>query len=159
MVVWKFTDSSVGKESAWKAGDPGLIPGLGRSGIKYKFQKPENIIKPQESNYSTFYWTAICLHHTNTVLSFNNSLFCNGTLSKAGLKCHWLYLLSRTFQKDAYMFLFPDQPKSSTVEIFLCAKLLDTFTDVVSLNPYNNFKKHHYDLNILEDETKSEKVK
>ena len=23
--------SSVGKESAWKAGDPGLIPGLGRS--------------------------------------------------------------------------------------------------------------------------------
>ena len=26
-----FPDSSVGKESAWNAGDPGLIPGLGRS--------------------------------------------------------------------------------------------------------------------------------
>ena len=26
-----FPDSSVGKESACKAGDPGLIPGLGRS--------------------------------------------------------------------------------------------------------------------------------
>ena len=26
-----FPDSSVGKESAYNAGDPGLIPGLGRS--------------------------------------------------------------------------------------------------------------------------------
>ena len=26
-----FPDSSVGEESAWNAGDPGLIPGLGRS--------------------------------------------------------------------------------------------------------------------------------
>ena len=26
-----YTDSSVGKESTYKAGDPGLIPGLGRS--------------------------------------------------------------------------------------------------------------------------------
>ena len=33
-----FPESSVGKESAYKAGDPGLIPGLGRSsgeGIGY----------------------------------------------------------------------------------------------------------------------------
>ena len=28
---WGFPDSSVGKESAWNAGDHGLIPGLGRS--------------------------------------------------------------------------------------------------------------------------------
>ena len=27
-----FSDSSVGKESAWNAGDPGLIPGSERSG-------------------------------------------------------------------------------------------------------------------------------
>ena len=36
-----FHDSSVGKESACTAGDPGLIPGLGRSakeGIGYPFQ-------------------------------------------------------------------------------------------------------------------------
>ena len=36
-----FPDSSVGKESACNAGDPGLIPGLGRSpgeGIGYPFQ-------------------------------------------------------------------------------------------------------------------------
>ena len=28
---WGFPDCSVGKESACNAGDPGLIPGLGRS--------------------------------------------------------------------------------------------------------------------------------
>ena len=36
-----FPDSSAGKESAWNAGDPGSIPGLGRSareGIGYPFQ-------------------------------------------------------------------------------------------------------------------------
>ena len=36
-----FPDSSVGKQSACSAGDPGLIPGLGRStgeGIGYPFQ-------------------------------------------------------------------------------------------------------------------------
>ena len=36
-----FTDSSVGKESAYNAGDPGLIPRLGRSageGIDYPLQ-------------------------------------------------------------------------------------------------------------------------
>ena len=29
--IWGFRDSSVGKESACNAGDPGSIPGLGRS--------------------------------------------------------------------------------------------------------------------------------
>ena len=36
-----FPDTSVGKESAWNAGDPGLIPGSGRSareGIGYPLQ-------------------------------------------------------------------------------------------------------------------------
>ena len=36
-----FPDSSVGKESAYNAGDPGLIPGLGRSageGVDYPLQ-------------------------------------------------------------------------------------------------------------------------
>ena len=39
--VWGFPDSSVGKESARNAGDPGLILGLGRSageGIGYPLQ-------------------------------------------------------------------------------------------------------------------------
>ena len=39
--VQGFPDSSVGKESTCKAGDPGLIPGLGRSageGIGYPLQ-------------------------------------------------------------------------------------------------------------------------
>ena len=31
MMNWGFPDSSVGKESACNVGDPGLIPGLGRS--------------------------------------------------------------------------------------------------------------------------------
>ena len=38
---WGFSDSSVGKESACNAGDPGSIPGLGRSpgkGIGYLLQ-------------------------------------------------------------------------------------------------------------------------
>ena len=37
----RFSDSSVGKESACSAGDPGLIPGLGRStgeGLGYPLQ-------------------------------------------------------------------------------------------------------------------------
>ena len=36
--IWGFPDSTIGKESACNAGDPGLIPGLGRSpgeGIGY----------------------------------------------------------------------------------------------------------------------------
>ena len=40
-MVLGFPDSSVGKESAGSAGDPGLIPGLGRStgeGIGYPLQ-------------------------------------------------------------------------------------------------------------------------
>ena len=40
---YMFPDSSVGKESACNAGDPGLIPGLGRSAgerIAYPFQYP-----------------------------------------------------------------------------------------------------------------------
>ena len=39
--VWGFPDSSVGKESACNAGDPGSIPGLGRppgEGIGYPLQ-------------------------------------------------------------------------------------------------------------------------
>ena len=39
--IWGFPDSTIGKESACNAGDPGLIPGLGRSpgeGIGYPFQ-------------------------------------------------------------------------------------------------------------------------
>ena len=38
---WGFPQSSVGKESACNVGDPGLIPGLGRSageGIGYPLQ-------------------------------------------------------------------------------------------------------------------------
>ena len=31
LYTWDFPDSSVGKESVCNAGDPGLIPGLGRS--------------------------------------------------------------------------------------------------------------------------------
>ena len=41
METWGFPDSSVGKESTWNAGNPGSIPGLGRSpgeGIGYPLQ-------------------------------------------------------------------------------------------------------------------------
>ena len=39
--MWGFPDSSVGKESAYNARDPGSIPGSGRSageGIRYQLQ-------------------------------------------------------------------------------------------------------------------------
>ena len=41
LMLHAFPDSSVGKESAYNAGDPGLIPGSGRSageGIGYPLQ-------------------------------------------------------------------------------------------------------------------------
>ena len=41
LIIWIFPDSSVGKESTCNAGDPSLIPGLGRSpgeGIGYPLQ-------------------------------------------------------------------------------------------------------------------------
>ena len=41
IIVCMFSGSSVGKESAWNARDPGSIPGLGRSaeeGIGYPLQ-------------------------------------------------------------------------------------------------------------------------
>ena len=41
LIITSFPDSSVGKESACNAGDPGSIPGLGRStgeGIGYPLQ-------------------------------------------------------------------------------------------------------------------------
>ena len=41
VLVWSFHHSSVGKESASNSGDPGLIPGSGRSageGIGYPLQ-------------------------------------------------------------------------------------------------------------------------
>ena len=41
MTIMGFPDSSVGKESGCNAGDPGLLPGLGRSigeGIGYPLQ-------------------------------------------------------------------------------------------------------------------------
>ena len=41
MTIWRGIHSSIGKESACNAGDPGSIPGLGRSageGTDYPFQ-------------------------------------------------------------------------------------------------------------------------
>ena len=43
MVIYNFSDSSVGKESTCNAGDPGSIPGSERSpgeGIGYPLQYP-----------------------------------------------------------------------------------------------------------------------
>ena len=52
-----FPDSSVGEESACNAGDPGLIPGSGRSpgeGIGYPLQYPwASLVAQQVKNPST----------------------------------------------------------------------------------------------------------
>ena len=50
MIPWDFLDSSVSKESACNAGDPSLIPGLGRSageGIGYPLQYSWASLVPQ----------------------------------------------------------------------------------------------------------------
>ena len=48
-VLWGFPGSSVGKESACKAGDLGWIPGLGRSPWRRKWQ-PTPVFLPGESH-------------------------------------------------------------------------------------------------------------
>ena len=48
--LWGLPDSSAGKESACNAGDPGSIPGLGRSpgeGISYPLQYSWASLVPQ----------------------------------------------------------------------------------------------------------------
>ena len=56
---WGFPDSSVGKESACSAGDPGLIPGSGRSageGIGYPLQHSWASLVAQLVKYSPALW-------------------------------------------------------------------------------------------------------
>ena len=51
--VWGFPDSSVSKESTYNAGDPGLIPGLGRSAgeqIGYPLQSWVSLVAQQVKN-------------------------------------------------------------------------------------------------------------
>ena len=45
--IWEFPDSSVGKEPTCKAGDPGLIPGLGRFPWRREWQ-PTPVFLPGE---------------------------------------------------------------------------------------------------------------
>ena len=59
--LWGFPDSSVGKESACNAGDPGSIPGLGRStgeGIGYPLQYSwSSLVAQLIKNRPTFWET------------------------------------------------------------------------------------------------------
>ena len=55
-----FSDSSVGKESACNAGDPGLIPGLGRSageGIGYPLQYSASLVAQLVKNLPAMWET------------------------------------------------------------------------------------------------------
>ena len=55
-----FSDSSVGKESACNAGDPGLIPGLGRSageGIGYPLQYSASLVAQLVKNLPVMWET------------------------------------------------------------------------------------------------------
>ena len=49
LVILSFPDSSVGKDSACNAGDPGLIPGLGRSTGEGIEQEPHGLEEPSIS--------------------------------------------------------------------------------------------------------------
>ena len=65
LITWVFPDSSVGKESACNAGDPGWIPGLGRSageGIGYPIQYSwaslvAQLVKNQPAMWETWVWS------------------------------------------------------------------------------------------------------
>ena len=64
-VIWGFPDSSVGKEYACNAGDPSLIPGLGRStgeGIGYPLQYSwaslvAQLVKNPPAMWETWVWS------------------------------------------------------------------------------------------------------
>ena len=63
--LWSFPDSSVVKESAWNAGDPGPIPGLVRSSgkrIGYSLQYPcaslvTQLVKNLPAKQETWIWS------------------------------------------------------------------------------------------------------
>ena len=64
MFVMGFPSSSVGKESACDAGDPGLIPGLGRSsgegnGNPLQYSCLENLMDRGDLDHS---WTSLWGH-------------------------------------------------------------------------------------------------
>ena len=64
-VLWEFPDSSVGKVSAYNAGDPGSIPGLGRptgQGIGYPLQYSwaspvAQLVKNSPAMWETWVWS------------------------------------------------------------------------------------------------------
>ena len=49
LLLWGFPGGSAVKASAWKAGDPGSIPGLGRFPWRRKWQ-PTPVLLPGESH-------------------------------------------------------------------------------------------------------------
>ena len=65
-----FPDSSVGKESVCNAGDPGSIPGLGRStgeGIGYSLQYSWASLVAQQRIYLQSIWRTVVLNLTPIV--------------------------------------------------------------------------------------------
>ena len=73
-----FPDSSVGKESACNAGDPGLIPGLGRSlgeknsyplqysGLENSMDCLVHGVAKSQTLLSDFHFTIVSFYHVST---------------------------------------------------------------------------------------------
>ena len=56
--IWGFPGGSVGKESAYNAGDLGLIPGSGRCPWRRAWQ-PTPVFLPGESHGQTAWWATV----------------------------------------------------------------------------------------------------
>ena len=98
-----FFDSSVGKESACNAGDPGLIPGLGRSpgeGIGYPLQYSwaslvAQLVKCLYIFIYTYFYTCVYIYiQTHMYVWTNEWMKMNET---------WLWILSVIWTKLSFL--------------------------------------------------------
>ena len=145
--VWGFPHSSAGKESTCNAGDPSLIPGLGRStgeGIGYPLQCSwasfvAQLVKNLPAMQKTWVWS---LDWEDPLkkgkATHSSSLACTDPLRRVGKKSmgglgssrdqnasiHWIIEKAREFQKNIY-FCWLTTPKPMTMWITTnCGKFL-----------------------------------
>ena len=94
-----FPDSSVGKESTCNAGEPGLIPGLGRStgeGISYPLQYSRaSLVAQLVKNLPAMRETWVQFHDTLTCGAWSSGLTCGLTCDTIILPLSGLLLFSR----------------------------------------------------------------
>ena len=111
-----FPSSSVGKDSACNAGDPGSIPGSGRSTPWRRKWQPTPVLLPEEFHGQRTWWatvhgipeldTAVWL----TCFSRNCTQYSADIVSKCSAKAHYCYCLTEgtLWVSDKFPFLEDD---------------------------------------------------